>query len=186
MESGQSDQVFRLLSDCCVPTNYGQVAMRVYGIAPTAPCWVACVWGDVGASERPVLTRVHDACLTSEVLGSLKCDCGRQLQIAQQLLAQCGGLLIYSPQEGRGIGLANKLAAYKLQERDGLDTVDANLALGLPDEARDYRPVRTILDDLGITSVELLTNNPWKVGARRQLGVALTSTSTLTLTTAPP
>ena len=171
MAAGPSKPSFRLLSDCSVPTAYGQVDMRVYGLAPSATCWVACVWGDVAASDSPVLMRVHDACLTSEVLGSLKCDCGRQLQIAQQLLAQHGGLLIYSPQEGRGIGLANKLAAYKLQERDGLDTVDANLALGLPDEARDYQPVRATLDDLGIHSVELLTNNPWKVDSIRRLGV---------------
>ena len=102
--------------------------------------------------------RVHDACLTSEILGSLKCDCAQQLRLSQHHLAKHGGVLIYTPQEGRGIGLAAKVAAYALQE-GGLDTVDANVALGLPAEARDYSAVRDILDHLRIRSVVILTNN---------------------------
>jgi GTP cyclohydrolase II len=160
-----------------MPTNNGRMAVRVYGERDRGEAfysqhaWVACLWADCDdvyrGSER-VHMRVHDACLTSEVLGSLKCDCAVQLRLAQQHLAQQGGILIYTPQEGRGIGLASKIAAYGLQERQGLDTVDANLALGLPDEARDYTPVRTILDSLGVRSVVLLTNNPFKVHADRK------------------
>eukprot|EP00900_Chrysochromulina_parva_P016857 jgi/Chrpa1/25172/Chrysochromulina_OHIO_Genome00010096-RA len=168
------------ISSCTMPTNHGRMAVRVYGERDRGEAfysqhaWVACLWADCDdvyrGSER-VHMRVHDACLTSEVLGSLKCDCAVQLRLAQQHLAQQGGILIYTPQEGRGIGLASKIAAYGLQERQGLDTVDANLALGLPDEARDYTPVRTILDSLGVRSVVLLTNNPFKVHALRSLGI---------------
>ena len=107
--------------------------------------------------------RVHDACFTSEVLGSLKCDCADQLALSLDYIAGPGapGLVIYLQQEGRGIGLANKIAAYALQE-GGLDTVDANRALGLPDDAREYSSVAAILADLGIASVRLMTNNPRK------------------------
>lgn len=113
--------------------------------------------------------RVHDACATSELFGSVKCDCSEQLRLAQQRIAQSGGVLVYTPQEGRGIGLAQKIAAYALQERDGLDTVDANRALGLPDEDRSYEMVPLILTDLGVLSVRLLTNNPFKVESLRPL-----------------
>jgi GTP cyclohydrolase II len=118
--------------------------------------------------------RVHDACFTSEVLGSLKCDCADQLALSLDYIAGPGapGLVIYLQQEGRGIGLANKIAAYALQE-GGLDTVDANRALGLPDDAREYSSVAAILADLGIASVRLMTNNPRKVELLRGLGVAV-------------
>ena len=100
--------------------------------------------------------RVHDACFTSEVLGSLKCDCREQLALALEVIqAQPPGMVIYLQQEGRGIGLANKIAAYALQEK-GLDTVDANRALGLPDDCREYSAVRHILEDLGVKSIRLM------------------------------
>ena len=166
------------LSDCSLPTEFGSsCTLRVYGQyggGPSSPQWIACAWGDThGREALPV--RVHDACLTSEIFGSLKCDCAKQLRLAQQALAKHGGLLIYTPQEGRGIGLAQKVAAYALQETRGLDTVDANIALGEPAEARDYAPVRSILDHLGVQSIVLLTNNPFKVNALRDLGVRVLS-----------
>jgi len=125
-----------------------------------------------GGASIPL--RVHDACFTSEVLGSLKCDCADQLALALDYISGPGGpgLVIYLQQEGRGIGLANKIAAYALQE-GGLDTVDANRALGLPDDAREYSSVASILADLGIRSVRLMTNNPRKVELLRGLGVAV-------------
>lgn len=102
--------------------------------------------------------RVHDACFTSEVLGSLKCDCAEQLQLALVMLqASPPGVVVYLQQEGRGIGLANKIAAYALQEQ-GLDTVDANRALGLPDDCREYTSVRNILRDLRVRSVQLMVS----------------------------
>jgi GTP cyclohydrolase II len=115
--------------------------------------------------------RVHDACFTSEVLGSLKCDCAEQLQMSMEYIhANAPGIVIYLWQEGRGIGLANKIAAYKLQEQ-GLDTVDANRALGLPDDSREYTSVRNILKELGVKSVRLMTNNPRKINVLTDLGV---------------
>jgi GTP cyclohydrolase II len=120
-----------------------------------------------------VLLRVHDACFTSEVLGSLKCDCREQLQLAMDFIQDSPpGLVIYLQQEGRGIGLANKIAAYALQEK-GLDTVDANRALGLPDDCREYSAVKHILDDLGVQSVRLMTNNPRKISEVAALGVSV-------------
>lgn len=170
---------FEMLSNCSLPTEFGESCeLRVYGdrSTPAAQQWVACVWG-AGVRDRDsegVHLRVHDACLTSEVLGSLKCDCAQQLRRAQHHLSDHGGVLIYTPQEGRGIGLASKVAAYALQER-GLDTVDANVALGLPAEARDYTAVRIILDHLRIRSVVILTNNPFKVASLRALGITVSS-----------
>ena len=168
---------FRLLSRCWLPTEQGTtVDYRLYGTSPSSPLWSVCVYGEV-AGRRDVPTRLHDACFTSEVLGSAKCDCAAQLQLSRRALAARGGVLIYSPQEGRGIGLVHKVAAYALQEEAGLDTVDANLALGLPEEARNYGCVPAILKDLGVRSLCLLTNNPFKVGALRRLGVDVSRTA---------
>merc|ERR1712078_72381 len=109
-----------------------------------------------GLTNVPV--RVHDACFTSEVLGSLKCDCAEQLRMALDFIRDEGcGVVFYLQQEGRGIGLANKIAAYSLQEK-GFDTVDANRSLGLPDDCREYSSVRNILNQLGVKSVKLITN----------------------------
>jgi len=126
-----------------------------------------------GLEDVPL--RVHDACFTSEVLGSLKCDCAEQLQLALAHIQREGtGIVIYLQQEGRGIGLANKIAAYALQEKKGLDTVDANRALGLPDDCREYTSVATILSGLEVRSVRLMTNNPRKVRLLQELGVRVT------------
>lgn len=114
---------------------------------------------------------MHDACFTSEVLGSLKCDCREQLQLSLDYIQDAPpGMVIYLQQEGRGIGLANKIAAYALQER-GLDTVDANRALGLPDDCREYSAVGHILQELGVKSIRLMTNNPRKINELAALGI---------------
>lgn len=121
----------------------------------------------------PVLARVHSECLTGDAFGSLRCDCGPQLKAAlQAIAAQRRGVLVYLRQEGRGIGLVNKMRAYALQDY-GADTVDANRLLGLPDDARDYGAARDILVTLGVRRVALLTNNPAKVRALRGLGIVV-------------
>ena len=126
--------------------------------------------GTVGVDEA-ILVRMHSECLTGDVFGSRRCDCGEQLEDSMRLLREQGrGVLLYLRQEGRGIGLANKISAYALQE-EGLDTVQANLALGLPEDARDYRVAAEMLLDLGIHRAALLTNNPAKIKGLKSHGV---------------
>jgi GTP cyclohydrolase II len=163
-----------VLAQAPVPTKYGEFEMVVFqwrddAAASELPSdHVALVMGDV-RGKRGVLARVHSECMTSEVFGSLKCDCRDQLEAAQAEIARRGaGVLIYLRQEGRGIGLPNKIRAYALQSR-GLDTVDANRLLGLPDDARDYAAAAALLRHVGVSSVRLITNNPAKVRALRAL-----------------
>jgi 3,4-dihydroxy 2-butanone 4-phosphate synthase/GTP cyclohydrolase II len=146
-----------------VPTTHGSFRIRAYRDHETRVDHVAIV---SGAPSDGALVRLHSECLTGEAMGSLKCECGPQLDAAMETIDKESGVVIYlRGHEGRGIGLTNKLKAYRLQE-DGLDTLDANLALGLPADARDYGVAAAILKDLGISSVRLLSNNPEK---RRQL-----------------
>lgn len=134
---------------------------------------VALVIGAFGG--EPPLVRLHSECLTGDVFGSLKCDCGPQLKEALRLIGDAGGgILLYMRQEGRGIGLANKLRAYQLQDR-GLDTVDANRRLGFADDERDYRMAAAMLRALGVDQVRLLTNNPAKVAGLTREGIAVTA-----------
>lgn len=154
-----------------LPTRHGTFMVTVFRYTDDpSKEHVAVVSGAVdGAEEVPV--RLHSECLTSEVLGSLKCDCNEQLEHALRFIAEEGcGVVLYLRQEGRGIGLANKIRAYALQAR-GVDTVDANRALGLPDDTRRYASAAAMLRHLGVRSVRLMTNNPEKVDALRALGV---------------
>ncbi|MEN0062038.1 MAG: GTP cyclohydrolase II [Myxococcota bacterium] len=160
------------VAETLLPTERGRYRVRAYRDHNDNTEPVALIWGDVeGRRHLPV--RVHDECATSEVFGSLKCDCKDQLEYALEFIRnQGGGIVIYLRQEGRGIGLANKIAAYALQEQ-GLDTVDANRALGLPDDARRYDAAEAILRDLDVNDILLMTNNPRKIEKLRDLGVSI-------------
>jgi len=150
-------------------TRYGTFQMFVYD-APDHKEHVALTIGAIDDGE-PVLVRAHSECLTGDVFGSSRCDCGEQLADSLRFLQEQGrGVLLYLRQEGRGIGLTKKISAYALQEQ-GLDTVEANLALGLPEDMRDYQAAAEMLLDLGVRRVRLLTNNPAKIEGLERHGV---------------
>jgi len=156
-----------------LPTENGTIRFRAYRSTGSEGMIepIAIVSDGIGRqSSVGVPLRVHDQCVTSEVFGSMKCDCRTQLEMAIQYVREHGGCVIYLQQEGRGIGLANKVAAYHLQEK-GLDTVDANRALGFADDYRTYECVKDILSDLKVSSVKLLTNNPRKIERLRSAGI---------------
>ncbi|WP_437584350.1 3,4-dihydroxy-2-butanone-4-phosphate synthase [Paramicrobacterium sp. CJ85] len=164
-----SEVIFEV--ETTVPTTHGTFRMRAYRDRKTGADHVAIIAGDLAPGA---LARVHSECLTGEAFGSLKCECGPQLDAALDTIQRHGGIVIYlRGHEGRGIGLINKLRAYKLQE-DGLDTLDANLALGLPADARDYTAASAILADLGLDTVRVLTNNPNKVQQLESHGIHVT------------
>jgi 3,4-dihydroxy 2-butanone 4-phosphate synthase/GTP cyclohydrolase II len=153
-----------------VPTEHGTFRVRAYRDRSTGADHVAWIYGE---PKDGTLVRVHSECLTGEAFGSLKCECGPQLDAALATIRAEGGVVVYlRGHEGRGIGLINKLRAYRLQE-DGLDTLDANLMLGLPADARDYGAATAILKDLGLSSVRLLSNNPEKARQLEERGVTV-------------
>ena len=158
----------RRAAQASLPTRYGTFDMFVYD-GPDHKEHVALTLGAIDDGE-PVLVRVHSECLTGDVFGSTRCDCGEQLADSLRFLQEHGhGVLLYLRQEGRGIGLTKKISAYALQEQ-GLDTVEANHALGLPEDMRDYRAADMLLD-LGVRRARLLTNNPAKIEGLERHGV---------------
>ena len=162
------------LAETWIPTRHGRFRAIGYRDVGTGVEQLAMV-SPRGLEEGSPLVRLHSECLTGEAFGSLRCDCGRQLDRSLARVAAEGGVVVHlSGHEGRGVGLVNKLRAYALQDK-GVDTVDAQLELGLPVDAREYSVGAAILADLGLGSVRLLTNNPWKVQAMRSLGVEVSA-----------
>jgi len=162
----------RYVESSRLPTAWGDFEMHGFEDPDTNKEHVVLTMGDVGDGE-PVLARVHSECLTGDALFSMRCDCGHQLQAALQAIAEEGrGALFYLRQEGRGIGLLNKIKAYKLQDA-GADTVEANEQLGFGADMRDYSILKPMLEHLRIKSVRLMTNNPRKVAALEEQGVTV-------------
>ncbi|MEW9676933.1 bifunctional 3,4-dihydroxy-2-butanone-4-phosphate synthase/GTP cyclohydrolase II [Lentibacillus sp. L22] len=156
--------------EATLPTDFGEFRVIGYSNDLDDKEHIALVKGEI-SGDQPILTRIHSECLTGDVFGSFRCDCGNQLHEALDKINEAGqGVLVYMRQEGRGIGLLNKLRAYKLQE-NGMDTVEANEQLGFPPDLRDYDVSAQILLDLGVHRVELLTNNPEKMGCLAAHGV---------------
>lgn len=162
-----------LIEEVSLPTEHGEFRLRMYRSRVTGLEHLALVKGEVDDGE-PVLVRVHSECFTGDVLGSERCDCGPQLHTAMEMVEKEGrGAVLYMRQEGRGIGLAQKLHAYRLQEK-GMDTVEANVALGFAPDLRDYGEGAQILVDLGIRKLRLMTNNPCKIAGLEGYGLEIT------------
>jgi GTP cyclohydrolase II len=149
-----------------IPSHYGSFTMMAYADKPSEPMPHLALVAEGFDPSKPVAVRIHSECMTGDVFGSRRCDCGEQLDAALRIAADRGGVVIYLRQEGRGIGLINKLKAYNLQDA-GLNTAEANTHLGFDVDARQYECAIFILQDLGIQEIELITNNPLKVEALR-------------------
>lgn len=163
----------KFIAQASLPTELGEFQIHGFEDTVTGKEHVVLSMGDVTTSE-PVLCRIHSECLTGDALFSLRCDCGPQLEFAMLRIAEEGrGVILYLRQEGRGIGLLNKIRAYSLQDR-GADTVEANVQLGFAADSREYQICKPMLEHFGITQVRLMTNNPRKMDALSQSGVAVT------------
>jgi 3,4-dihydroxy 2-butanone 4-phosphate synthase/GTP cyclohydrolase II len=166
------EKLIRRVAETVIPTEYGEWRCVAYKAITDPDEHVAFVFGDV-AGEEPIMVRVHSQCVTGDVFGSQRCDCGEQLHIAMKMIAEAGkGVVVYMRQEGRGIGLHNKIKAYHLQDK-GMDTVEANEALGFPADRRDYGIGMQILVDLGLKNLRLLTNNPAKRAGLEGFGLQI-------------
>lgn len=164
--------MIKKISEANVPTEWGQFIMAAYAEDESQPMpHIAMIAKGIDV-EKTVTIRIHSECITGDLFHSQRCDCGQQLDSAMNIISQDGGVLIYLRQEGRGIGIINKLKAYNLQDK-GFDTIEANKQLGLDVDSRDYTLAVTILNDLGIKKINLLTNNPDKISAIEESDIQL-------------
>ena len=170
----RSEKLVEHFAEAVIPTAYGEFTAHAYRSLLDGEEHLVYTMGDIRAAEAP-LVRVHSECLTGDILASERCDCGHQLQAALAMIAEegCGVLVYLRGHEGRGIGIGHKIRAYSLQDGEGLDTVDANTAQGLPVDSREYGVGANMLADLGVSTMRLMSNNPSKFGGLAGYGLEI-------------